>query len=417
MYWATKWGDLLRVKAEFPINLWPNAVQAYSTWIRTNIEKNAPYDQFVREMLTASGSNFRAPPANFYRALQSRTPEGIAQAVAITFMGTRADKWSQDRLSGMAGFFSYVGYKHTAEWKEEIVYFDYLKAAAETAQRTAVLPDGSPIKLSSNKDPREVFADWLVAPENPWFARNIVNRIWYWLRGRGIIHEPDDIHPDNPPSNPELLTYLEKELIQAKYDLKHIYRLVLKSNSYQLSSIPKSDRPDAGTYFAHYAPRQLDAEALADALCQITGTTEEYSSHIPEPYTFIPKERRSIELPGPSTSSPFLSMFGRPARDTGLEAERKNTPSVFQRLHLLNSSHIRKKLKQGSKLRPTIEAFKQNPEEAVTELYLLILSRFPTEKELQAIKEYTRSKKNKSYLVPEDLAWALINTAEFLYRH
>ena len=123
-YWAMKWSDLLRIKAEFPINLWPNAAQAYHRWIRTCIKENLPYDQFVRQMLTSSGSNFRVPPVNFYRAMQNREPAGIAQTVALTFMGTRADKWPKDRLAGMAAFFAKVGYKYTAEWKEEIVFFD-----------------------------------------------------------------------------------------------------------------------------------------------------------------------------------------------------------------------------------------------------------------------------------------------------
>jgi hypothetical protein len=131
---------------------------------------------------------------------------------------------------------------------------------------------------SPSKDPREAFAEWLITPSNPWFARNIVNRIWYWLLGRGIIHEPDGIRPDNLPSNPELLAYLEKELVSARYDLKHVYRLILNSQTYQLSPIPRTGRAEGEAQFAHYPLRRLDAEALIDALCQITGTTEEYSS-------------------------------------------------------------------------------------------------------------------------------------------
>ena len=232
-YWAMKWSDLLRVKAEFPINLWPNAAQAYHRWIRTSIRENLPYDQFVRQMLTASGSNFRVPPVNFYRAMQNKEPAGIAQTVALTLMGTRADKWPKDRLAGMAAFFAKVGYKSTAEWKEEIVFFDPGKTNATATNSldlaAAVFPDGTPAHLSPDRDPREVFADWLIDPKNPWFTRNIANRVWAWLLGRGIIQEPDDIRPDNPPSNPELLALLERELIASHYDLKHLYRLILNS--------------------------------------------------------------------------------------------------------------------------------------------------------------------------------------------
>jgi hypothetical protein len=197
-YWAMKWADLLRVKSEFPINLWPNAVQAYHGWIRSSLRQSVPYDRFVREMLTSSGSNFRVPPVNFYRAMQSRDPEAIARAVALTFMGTRAERWPKERRAGMAAFFSSIGYKPTGEWKEEIVLFDPSKAAASGAPRVAVFPDGEPARLRADQDPREAFADWLLAPKNPWFARNIVNRVWSWLVGRGIVHEPDDIRPDNP---------------------------------------------------------------------------------------------------------------------------------------------------------------------------------------------------------------------------
>ncbi len=418
-YWAMKWGDLLRVKAEFPINLWPNAVQVYHRWIRTSIKENKPYDQFVRELLTSSGSNFRVPPVNFYRAMQSREPKAIAQAVALTFMGQRADLWPEDRLSGMAAFFSRLEFKETAEWKEEILFFDAIKAAAESSSNEAppaVFPDGTPAKLTLDQDPRELFADWLIAPDNPSFARNVVNRIWYWLLGRGIVHEPDDMRADNPASNPELLAWIERELIAARYDLRHIYRLILNSKTYQLSSIPRSDHPDAAACFASYPLRRLDAEVLIDALCQITGTSEEYSSPIPEPFTFIPDNQRSIALADGSINSPFLEMFGRPPRDTGLESERNNRSTPAQRLHLLNSSHIQRKITQSDKLRQLIQS-SRNPRDTVTRIYLAVLSRLPTEEELKVLQEYSQSSEVRGPEVLVDLTWALINTAEFLYRH
>ena len=152
-YWTLKWGDLLRVKAEFPINLWPNAVQAYQRWIHDCLGENMPYDRFARELLTSSGSNFRVPQVNFYRALQDREPSAIAKAVALTFMGVRVEKWSKDRCSGMEAFFSRVAYKKTAEWKEEIVYLDM----TPTNTLKAVLPDGVTVEIPPGKDPREVF--------------------------------------------------------------------------------------------------------------------------------------------------------------------------------------------------------------------------------------------------------------------
>ena len=419
-YWAMKWSDLLRIKAEFPINLWPNAAQAYHRWVRTCIRDNVPYDQMVRQMLTSSGSNFRVAPVNFYRAMQNREPAGIAQTVALTFMGTRADKWPKDRLAGMAAFFTKVGYKSTAEWKEEIVFFDPGKTNApatnEVTITAAVFPDGAASHLLPDQDPRAVFADWLIDPKNPWFTQNIANRVWAWLLGRGIIQEPDDFRPDNPPSNPELLALLERELITRHYDLKHLYRLILTSKTYQLSSIPKADSSAGDSNFSHYPLRRLDAEVLVDALNKITGGTENYTSAIPEPFTYIPENHRSIALPDGSITSSFLEMFGRPPRDTGLESERNNRPNAEQRLHLLNSSVTQRKIEQSLMVKNLVVPGK-GPRDIATGMYLGILSRFPTEDELKIVEGYFQSGKVAKREAAVDLVWSLINSAEFLYRH
>jgi len=421
-YWALKWGDLLRVKAEFPINLWPNAVQAYHRWIRGSIEQNMPYDRFARELLTKSGSNFRVPQVNFYRALQRQEPESIAGAVALTFMGTRVEQWAPERFAELTRFFAHVGFKRTREWKEEIVYFDAAGLAdlgRTQGTQWVTLPDNRRIALIPDRDPRELFAAWLTRPDNPWFARNIVNRAWYWLLGRGIIHEPDDIRPDNPPSNPELLAHLEHELIESGFDLKQLFRLILNSTAYQFSCVRRSDHPEARALFAAYPVRRLDAEVLADALCQVTGTTEQYQSPIPEPFTFIPETQRSIALSDGSITSPFLEMFGRPPRDSGLESERDNAPSARQRLHLLNSSHVRDKLIHGGGgggdgLRKLLNG-RGTPRHKAEELFLTILSRAPTPDEILAVEECFKS--GAAAEAAEDLAWALLNSAEFLYRH
>jgi hypothetical protein len=412
-YWALKWCDLLRVKSEFPINLWPNAVQAYHHWIRDAIRQNWPYDRFVRELLTSSGSNFRVPPVNFYRALQGREPATMADAVALTFMGTRMEIWPQARRAGMAAFFSRVAYKPTGEWKEEIVYLD----PAATVPVDAVFPDGVKTRIPAGEDPRQVFADWLVTPRNPWFTRNIANRVWAWLLGRGIIQEPDDIRPDNPPVNPELLAYLEDELVNAHYDLRHLYRLILNSRTYQQSSIRRSDRPEAGALFAYYPVRRLDAEVLIDALCWIGDTGEKYSSAVPEPFTYIPQRQRTIALADGSITSPFLEMFGRPARDTGLIAERNDEPTDAQRLCLLNSTDIRQRIERSPRLQALMRTAQGKRDEVVRGFYLTILSRQPTPAELAAAQEYAQSAGLMPRDAAADLAWALINSKEFLYRH
>ena len=430
-YWAMKWCDTLRVKSEFPINLWPNAVQAYHRWIRTVIRDNVPYDRFARELLTASGSNFRDAPVNFYRALQSREPQAVASAVALTFMGERTDAWPKARLDGMAAFFSQIGYKSTGEWKEEIVYFDPDKGAPAFAPasagasarqaspagpRQAVFPDGTAVRLEPGRDPREVFASWLTAPSNPYFARAAVNRAWYWLVGRGIVHEPDDMRPGNPPSHPELLALLERELVASRFDMKQVFRLILNSSTYQLSSIPASTPPAPESRFACAIVRPLDAEVLIDALNQITGMGEQYSSAIPEPYTFIPPDQRSIALADGSIRSAFLETFGRPPRDTGLASERAAQPTAAQRLYLLNSADVQRKLQQGPRLQALLLR-QTSPLGAVTSLYLTILSRYPTDEELRAVTAYTQAAGANRRGVAQDLAWALVNSAEFGMRH
>ena len=429
-YWAMKWADILRVKSEFPVNLWPNAVQAYYRWIHDAIRDNKPYDQFARELLTSSGSNFRVPQVNFYRAVQGRDSASIAKVVALTFMGVRFDKLPKAAQGQMAAFFSKVAYKKTSEWKEEIIHMD---PAATKAVDTA-FPDGTTAKIPNGADPRLAFANWLTAPSNKWFARNIVNRVWAWTMGRGIIHEPDDIRTDNPPASPEVLACLEKELVKSKYDLKQVYRLVLNSRTYQQSSIPHGDTANPKVAFAHYTVRQLDAEVLIDAMCWIGGDGEKYSSPIPEPFTFIPTEQRTIALADGSITSAFLTTFGRPSRDTGVESERSNQPTDTQRLYMLNSSDVQRRIQKSPRLQAVINstsggatapASKRgqarprggNRAATIRRIYLMILSRYPTQAELSVAQKYFAMKGLLPKDATADLAWALINSKEFLFRH
>ena len=415
-YWAMKWGDVLRVKAEFPIKLWPNAVQSYHQWIHSSLQSNKPFHQFVHEMLVANGSNFRDGQVNFYRAMQDRSPRGIATTVALTFLGERADKWPERKLSALAGFFSQVAYKPTGEWKEEIVYFDPT-ADKEGLAKGAIFPDGTPVKLEIGmSDPRVVFADWLLRPENPWFSRNISNRIWAWLMGRGIVHEPDDHRPDNPPSNPALLEFLQQEFVGSRCDIKHLFRIILNSKTFQLSSIPAQDSPEAVANFAHYPLRRLEAEVLVDALNQITSTKEVYSSPIPEPYTFIPEDVRAIALADGSITSSFLELFGRPPRDTGYESERIRNSTAAQSLHLLNSSHVRKKIGAC----PLVTGAKDSSDdtrERIGRIYLTLLSRNPTVEEIATIESYAETTSIGGAPLAADIVWVILNQPEFLYNH
>lgn len=446
-YWAMKWSDILRVKAEFPVKVWPNAAQAYYRWLWESVAQNKPYDQFARDLLTSSGSNFRVGPVNFYRAIQNKTPEGITGVVGLAFMGTRVRSWPEDRRVGMSIFFSQVGYKPTSEWKEEIVFWDPLKSVdvpgdtargldavakavtatnqipqalakplSENGPLIGVFPDGTKATIPPNRDPREVFADWLIRPENPWFVKNIVNRSWAWAMGRGIIQDPDDIRDNNPPSNPELLAYLEKELVSSRYDLKRLKRLIFTSSTYQFSSIPRSKAPEAKANFASYLLRRVEAEVLIDALNEITGSSDLYTSAVPEPFTYIPHDMSAVELADGSVTSSFLTLFGRSSRSTGMEAERVSELASTQWLHMLNSAAVQNKLLGGPKLNALLAAGGKTNEIA-ERLYLTILSRFPTDADMKTVEQYAKTGPTKGRDMWIDLAWALVNSPEFLLRH
>ncbi len=429
--WGLKWGDLLRIKAEFPSNLWPEAAQAYDRWVRDRLRQNMPYDQFVRELLTTSGSNFRDPPANFYRAFQDRSPRQIAENIAVLFLGTRlaASGWSEDRILGMAAFFTRIGYKATDEWKEEIVF---TKAEGKlvhpvTGKPVApAFPDGTPVALGPDDDPRQVFAAWLTSAKNPYFARAMANRTWYWLLGRGIVHEPDDLRPTNPPWSAELLDRLAQELVATQFDVRRLFRLIMTSSTYQAGSAPTRWNAGDSTGFSHYRVRRLDAEALIDALTQVTGITDNYVSDIPEPFTHL-NARRAITLPDGSIVSPFLELFGRPGRNTSFESERTNAFGQLQAQYLLNSSHIQGKFERSPMLKKlaavpppagkTKGATTPTPAGRIDELYLYILSRPPTADESATGVAYLTSTKRKPAESLTDLAWALVNSKEFLLRH
>jgi hypothetical protein len=236
-------------------------------------------------------------------------------------------------------------------------------------------------------DPRTTFADWLISPQNPWFAKNIVNRIWFWLLGRGIVHEADDWRSTNPPENPELLQYLEKELVGHKYDLKHVFRLVLNSTTYQLSAVPNQWNATDVMHFSHYQVKRLGAEQLLDALSQVTDTWESFSNAVAAPYVSMPAGHAAKEIPDGSTESPFLKLFGRATRDTGFESQRNSAPSMEQSLYLVNSDEFQAKVVNSPRMRRILEQ-KKSDAEIVEELYFATLARAPTEKEKQRVLEY-----------------------------
>lgn len=415
-YWGMKWADILRVKSEFPVNLWPNAARAYDAWLRECVRRNVPWDQMATALLTASGSNFRDPAVNFYRSAGSRSPEDIARITGLVFLGVRTEKWPESRRAQLADFFRMTGFKSTGEWKEEIVYHRGIDLSIPPPE-TLTFPDGTTTHPAAGQDPRAIFTKWLLLSRNSPFAANAANRVWYWIFGRGIVQEPDDFRPDNPPSNPELLAWLAREYASSGYDFKHLCRVILNSNTYQLSCLPATKQPGAAEQFAYYAPRRVEAEVLIDAINQITGSREEYSSITPEPYTFLTGDIRAIAIPDGSITSTFLDTFGRPPRDTGLLTERPDRTTSSQRLHLLNSSHILEKIAKSGNLRALIGGSRDTGE-AVNRLYLTILCRYPTESERAIAKSHLGEEAGKTNREGyEDLAWALVNSPEFSFHH
>ncbi|MDR0608955.1 MAG: DUF1553 domain-containing protein [Planctomycetaceae bacterium] len=416
-YRTLRWCDLLRVKAEFPINLWPNGAMSYYRWIHEAIRTEMPYHQFARTLLTADGSNFRDGAANFYRAVPQKDPETLAENVALTFLGVRTGTWTPEKLQQLAVFFSRVGYKETAEWKEEIVF--WTRKPLNTLE--VVFPDGTKGIVRPDQDPRDVFADWLVAPSNEGFNRNIVNRIWFWLFGRGFVHESDDFRPDNPPVHPETLDYLCQELVESNYHLKHLYRLILNSSTYQQSSIPntKNHNTDAKIteLFAVYPIRRMEAEVLQDALSQIFEVPVGYSSEVPEPFTNIPARYRTIMLPDASITNSFLEMFGRPTRDTGMESDRNDNVTESQQLFMLNSTEINNWVTKFLRNYRNVERKPEEIRKMLDEVWLRFLSRYPTASEIRiAVEEIRQQEKSRGQKV-QDIVWALLNTKEFLCKH
>ena len=399
-FWAMKWCDLFRVKSEFPNTLWPNAVQAYHRWVRMSIAGNKPYDQFVRELLTATGSNFREPPSNFYRAFLKKDPQNVAEVAALTFMGARigcarchghpTENWTTDDNLGVSAFFAQVKYKATMEWKEEIVYLDPKQVMRKPKTGEVIkpkLPGGQVVELDGAEDARARFAQWLTATDNPWFARNIVNRTWFWLLGRGIVHEPDDLRPTNPPENPQLLDYLAQELVSHQYDLKHIYRLILNSRPYQLSSRTNQWNRDDAAHFSHYYVKRLGAETLLDAIGQVTDRWDTYRSIIPEPFVVLPPSFRATHLSDGSVSVPFLELFGRPPRDTAFESDRDLELYLRQTLHLLNSTDVQTKVATSPWL---VKVVKEATDESkiIEGIYLATVSRYPSDAEKAKAASY-----------------------------
>ena len=425
---AMRYADMFRIKSEFPINLWPNAVQTYHRYFKEAAANNVPWNELVRELLTADGSNFRVPAANFFRASADRTPAGLAGAVGISLMGIRTAGMSPEDREAFSMFFSCIGFKSTDEWKEEIVF---LKRQAKTVH--ARTPDGKTFTINvPEQDPRQVFADWLLAEDNPFFARAFVNRTWHWIFGKGLIDPADNMPlPDTsfnwfgifgcgkkaPHRNEEILNYLARDFIRSGYDIKQLINVILNSKAYHAAWKTTGDQQQtAEELFAVYPPHRMGAEVLVDAYSMVLGAHESYSSVIPEPFTFLPRNTPAVQIADGSISSRSLDNFGRPSRDSGALDKRNNLVSASQRLFLLNSNWIYSRSRQLPWR--IFQHRKLSHNDRLNEIYLTVLSRYPTRQEIKAIADYQKKlPAKKKHEVWPDLVWALINTREFMFHH
>jgi Protein of unknown function (DUF1553)/Protein of unknown function (DUF1549) len=431
-YFANKWADILRVKRGRE----GNAIQraqgtfAFHNWIREAIANDKPYDEFVRDILGATGDESKNPPTVWYKDLQQ--PEQFVDDTAQVFLGLRIacaqchhhpyEKWSQDDYWGLAAFFGRVAKKQLPvpgaqqQTNVQIVYSkpDGTVNNKRTGKPAVVKPlDGDPMDIERGDDPRQRLVDWMADPKNPFFARAVANRYWAHFFSRGIVDPIDDMRVTNPPSNPELLDALAKVLADNKFSLKALVKAIAKSRTYQLSAIPNDFNKHDKQAFARYYPKRMSAEVLLDAVCQVTDSPSSFGG-LPAD-KFAPK--RAIMLPDESFGSYFLDVFGRPQRISACECERVSEANLAQALHLLNSEEVQGKLSRPSGRADTLAGAKDTRPDVdkVRELFLWAFARKPTDADMKAAVDHIEKHKANKKIAYENILWALINTKEFVF--
>ena len=414
-FWALQWADLLRVDRSA---LGPKRAYAYYKWIHDSVAANRPLDEFARQILTAKGQLGEEAPANFYKVANKSGQ--AAGTLAQVFLGVRIacaechhhpfDRWSQDDYYGMTAFFSGVGIKKIKNTETLAVEGPAQARNPRTGADISAHPLGErmPAKIEPG-DRRSELAEWLTNRRNPWFARNLANRVWAHFLGRGLVDPVDDVRATNPPSNPELLDALAAYLIENKYDLHYLIRSIAASRVYQMSSKPNATNERDEQNYSRVRFKRIGAEVLLDMVSQTTGVDERFAG--------APPGTRAIQLWDSKVPHYFLKTFGRPERISACECERHHEPSVAQVLHLLNSPEIQAKLShEGGYVAKLVN---REPADGVLleELYLTFFSRLPNEKERRAALSYLQEEKNNRREAVEDLAWSMINSLEFVFNH
>ncbi len=417
-YWTYKWSDLLLVNSE---KLAPQAMWSYYRWIRSQVAQNTPWDQFARQIVTASGSTLENGAANFF-ALH-KDPMEMAETTSQAFLGMSVacahchnhplEKWTNDQYYGFANLFARLKIKNADGEGNQTVYptteGELIQPRTGRPQPPRPL-DGEAIAFESTADRRVALAEWLTAPENPYFSRAITNRVWANFMGVGLVEAVDDVRLTNPPSNAELLSQLAKYLVENHYDLKSLMRLILQSETYQRSSQTLPENVADRRFYSRYFPRRMRAEVLLDALSQVTGTPSEFKGYAPG--------WRALQLPDSNVDSYFLKSFGRPSRLLTCECERTNEPSMVQVLHISNGDTINQKLAAKNSRVEQLLAAKTPDDKIIDEAYLSALSRPPTDGEKQQLVDVlAQTPAAEKRQAVEDIYWSLLSSKEFLFNH
>ncbi|RLT08211.1 MAG: DUF1549 domain-containing protein [Planctomycetota bacterium] len=431
-FFAGKWTAVLKNRRDDASDIVSNF--AFHAWVRDSLLANKRYDQFVRELLAATGTVIGNPPVAWYKRVKE--PKNQIEDVAQLFLGVRMqcaqchhhpfERWSQDDYYSLSAFFSQVGRKPSGTRGEDLIFHKRGMAAATNvktgiALKPAAFGDKVPT-IAADEDPRLKLADWMGSPKNPFFARALVNRYWKHFFQRALIEPEDDIRDSNPPSNPELLAALEKHFIESGFDLKELVRSITRSNTYQLSALPNKFNVGDRQNYSRYYPRRLAAEVMLDSIDQLAATQTDFAN--------LPAGTRAVALPDNSynNASPFLRVFGRPEGESVCECERVQSSSLGQSLHLINASDIRGKLRNPNGRAEKLANEKRPAEAKIKELYMVAFAREPRSDELKTALEYLAQPRLNSGGQPvdaqkaarenfQDLIWALINTKEFLFNH
>lgn len=415
-YWTMRWLNILRADQ---LKISPAGTVAMQRWLRRHFSENRPYDRFARELLTVQGSTLAEGPGSFYKILDK--PDEVARSISQLLLGVRiecaqchhhpSERWGQADYAGLAGFFTGVSLKKLPGGEQAVVSRggnDVPHPHTEVPVAAQAL-GAEPADFSGVTDRRRVLADWMTAPENPYFARAIANRLWAHYFGRGLIEPIDDIRDTNPATNQPLIDALAEHLRDVDYDLRAFTRTLLNSHAYQLSVETNASNQNDQQNFSHAAFKTLPAEVLLDAISQSTG--------VPEKFNGWPLGYRAIQVWDNRMPSYFFTIFGRPVRATVCECERSDEPSIAQALHLLNAPEIAEKVRHRRGRVRGLADSDLSSIEIIDELYLGTLSRYPTREERALMLQAFASPGSDRRAASEDVLWALLNSKEFVFNH